>query len=454
MPVLDPAELHDAVRDRSLAATVLLNEVMTEYPDAISFAPGAPQLKHLADANLTGYMERFLRYTCTERGITRQRAIRLLHEYGPSRGIINDLVARALHLDQGLPDRPEAVVITVGAQEGMFLTLRALHRDARDLLAVAVPCYVGVLGAARLLDIGVVPIRDTEHGPDLDDLHRASHAARAAGRRIRSLYIAPDFANPSGHWMDVNDRRALLAAAEREGMVLLEDGTYGFTAPADGSAPSLKSLDPDTRVVHLGTFAKVCLPGARVGFVVADQPLRESGCPRRLLADEIAALKGMVTVNTPPLSQAVIGGMLIEAGGSLATLGAARADVYRRNLASLLDCLDRRIGSHHDLAVCITWNRPKGGFFVRMRLPIPVDTALLEESAAKHGVLWMPMASFWTGSEGDHELRLSCSYLDPGQIDEGIRRLAGFLRSVIGRRTGGAGSRTDRRGGTPRETPH
>ncbi|WP_325118689.1 hypothetical protein [Streptomyces sp. GMR22] len=76
----------------------------------------------------------------------------------------------------------------------------------------------------------------------------------------------------------------------------------------------------------------------------------------------------------------------------------------------------------------VSWNRPAGGFFVRLRLPVRVDAALLEVSASKYGVLWTPMSQFYLDDSGDNELRLSCSYLDPAHIEEGTVRLARFIR--------------------------
>lgn len=79
----------------------------------------------------------------------------------------------------------------------------------------------------------------------------------------------------------------------------------------------------------------------------------------------------------------------------------------------------------------IAWNRPEGGFFVRMRVPVRADAALLELAASRYGVLWTPMSQFYRSSAGDDELRLSCSYLDAAGIEEGVRRLAAFLRDPV-----------------------
>ena len=45
--------------------------------------------------------------------------------------------------------------------------------------------------------------------------------------------------------------------------------------------PTLKSLDRQRRVVHLGSFSKTRFPGARVGFAVADQRRDRRGGPHR-----------------------------------------------------------------------------------------------------------------------------------------------------------------------------
>lgn len=438
---LKQTDLHPALGEPELDSVRFLNEIMKRYPEAISFAPGAPHTAHLDDLDIGALLDTFRAHLRERRGLGPAAADRLLLEYGPSRGVINDLVAGALRLDHGIDVPDDAVVVTVGAQEAMVLVLRALFASAGDLLAVVNPCYVGMTGAARLLDIPLVPVDEADppgtadgNGgdgmPDLDRLERACRDARASGRRVRALYVAPDFSNPSGVRLDLATRHRLLRLADQEDFFLLEDMAYGFTADPADELPTLKSMDEHGRVVCIGTFAKICLPGARVGFVVADQPVRGADGTTRPLADHLAALKGMVTVNTSPICQAVVGGMLLTAGGSMAAIGRERAATYRRNLALLLRALDEHVAPALGPEPPVTWNRPAGGFFVRCRLPVRADTALLDTCAAEHGVLWTPMSAFHVGPGGDREIRLSCSYLDPDEIGEGAARLAGFFRTL------------------------
>jgi (S)-3,5-dihydroxyphenylglycine transaminase len=252
----------------------------------------------------------------------------------------------------------------------------------------------------------------------------AAARVRASGRRPRAFYVVPDFANPSGASMSVADRHRLLAVAAEHDLLVLEDNPYGFFGRDDAARPTLKSLPGGDRVVYLGSFAKTVFPGARVGYVLADQPVRWPGGAVTLLADELAKIKSMTTVNTPSIAQAAIGGLLVRNGCRLRPANAATVAFYRHNMERLLAGLAAEFpagGAH--------WNAPGGGFFVVVRVPFAADEAALEDSAREHGVLWTPMAPFYLDGGGTRELRLSCSYVEPAAVDEGVRRLARFIRS-------------------------
>jgi len=423
--VLDEISLHPAFADPALESMNFLNEVMKRYPKAISFAPGAPNLLFQKEFDYNRSIGTFLEHVRKTRNWSKEQATSLLYEYGPAQGLICDLIADALKSAVGLQIHREDILITVGAQEAMFLALRALFRRPQDQLAVVAPCYVGIRGAASLLNIDLVQVNEAADGLDLDELKQRIAESRRAGKAIRAIYISPDYANPSGIVTSLYKRTSLLELAERENFYIIEDSAYGFTAARGKAMPSLKALDRAKRVLFIGTFAKICLPGARVGFVVADQPVGDGQGNGRSLARAMASAKSMITVNTSPICQAIIGGMLLEHEGSLESLGRVKSDFYRRNLSHLLEALARDIDP--SLA---TWNRPSGGFFVLVNLPVMADTRLLEISASDFGVLWTPMSQFYLDGTGSNQLRLSCSYLTPDQIDDGIRRLSHFLTTL------------------------
>jgi len=234
-----------------------------------------------------------------------------------------------------------------------------------------------------------------------------------------------NFANPSGVSLSTEVRQGLIDVAAEHDLLILEDDPYGLFGLDDNPSPALKSLDTDQRVIYLGSFAKSVFPGARVGFLVADQTVVSAGGQRTVLADELSTVKSMVTVNTSPIAQAVIGGVLASCDGHLREANREKIAFYRQNLRALLAALGRRFDDP-----AITWNSPSGGFFAVLQVPIRADEKLLELSARDYGVLWTPMSFFYLGGGGSHAIRLSCSALRVDQIDEGVRRLASLISEV------------------------
>ncbi|MFJ5880229.1 PLP-dependent aminotransferase family protein [Kitasatospora cineracea] len=423
-------DLHASLADPLLDAMTFLNEVTERYPDALSFAPGRPHEGFFEPEDVHTYLDTYLAHLA-ERGLSRSAVRTALFQYGPTKGIVADLVARTLANDEDIHVDPRALVLTVGAQEGMLLVLRALCATPEDVLLVSSPCYVGVTGAARLLDLTTVPVPEgPDGGPEPAAVRAAARAVRAAGRRPRALYVVPDFANPSGTSMPAAARAGLLEAAAEEGLLVIEDNPYGFFARTADPRPTLKALDGDRgRVVHLGSFAKTCFPGARLGYVVADQRVLAPDGRTTLLADELAKLKSMTTVNTPALSQAVIGGMLLRHDCRLRTANAPARAHYAANLAVLLRELERHFPAAERDRLGVSWNEPEGGFFAVLQVPFTADEAAMERCARDHGVLWTPMAPFYPAGGGERRLRLSISALSEDQIAAGTARLADFVRS-------------------------
>jgi (S)-3,5-dihydroxyphenylglycine transaminase len=416
------ADLHPALRDPSLRSMNFLNEIADRYPEAISFAPGRPYEEFFDVEAIPRYLRRFADHLAEVEGMSPAAVRRRLFQYGRTKGVIHDLIARNLAVDEGMDVDPEAIVVTVGCQEAMLAVLCALRVDHRDVVLAVEPTYVGLSGAAALLDMPVLPVRDDQVGIDLDHLTTQIEAARTAGRRPRALYVVPDFANPSGTTMPVATRRRLLDIAEAHDILVMEDNPYRLFGDSDERLPTLKALDEARRVIYLGSLSKSCFPGVRIGYAVADQQVAGPDGGRTLLADELAKVKSMVTVNTSPIAQAVAGGMLLEHDCSLVAANRREIEVYRRNRSLILDSLERSLA-----AADVSWNSPVGGFFVVVRVPFAADTAALELSAQRYGVLWTPMRDFYQGKGGENQLRLSCSTLSPDSISEGVERLAGFV---------------------------
>ncbi|WP_409234641.1 aminotransferase class I/II-fold pyridoxal phosphate-dependent enzyme [Streptomyces sp. PA5.6] len=433
-PVTRPlrrAELHASVSDPVLDTMTFLNEITTRYPEAISFAPGRPYDGFFDSEQIFTHLRRYLNHL-EEQGSSPQQVRTAMYQYGPTAGLIREIIADSLRADENIDVPAESIVVTVGAQEAMLLVLRALITGPDDVLLVSSPCYVGITGAARLLDIAVTPVEEREDGVSCADLEAAIRNERARGRRPRAFYVVPDHSNPSGTTMGPQARADLLELAARHGILILEDSPYRLVSPGP-PLPTLKSQDRAHTVVHLGSFSKTVFPGARVGFVVADQPVVDASGRTGLLADDLAKIKSMVTVNTSSLSQAAVAGTLLAAGGKVSELNSAASAYYGDAMRATLRELATHLPPERREALGVRWNEPTGGFFLTLRVPFRADNAALIRSAQDFGVIWTPMTYFHPGGGGLHGIRLSTSYLTPAQISEGVARLVRFIESETAR---------------------
>ncbi|AXQ53542.1 aminotransferase-like domain-containing protein [Streptomyces koyangensis] len=424
-----PLESLHASLDSPVSASMnFLNEVALHYPDAISFAAGRPYEGFFDVDTVHRHVETFRAYLGERHNGDEALVQRDLLQYGRTKGIISELVSEHLRVDEGISVDPEAVVVTVGCQEALYLTLRALRRDDRDVLLAVAPTYAGAHGAASLVDMKVLPVRDSEEGIDLADLAAVVGKAHEQRLRPRAVYVVPDFANPTGTSLSVDMRRRLLESATRHDLLVLEDNPYGILG-SEARLPTLKSLDRASRVIYLGSFAKTGVPGARVGYAVADQTVRTGFGTDVLLADQLAKLKSMLTVNTSPIAQAVIGGKLLENAFSLRAANDRERKVYHRNLHHVLQGLEERYPP--GTAPMVSWTTPTGGFFVLISVPFALDDASLRHSARKHRVLWTPVHHFYADRRPRQQMRLSFSHLLPKEIEDGLDRLSEFIHEQI-----------------------
>lgn len=427
MASLRQEDLHASVSDPILDTMNFLNEITFRYPDAISFAPGRPYDGFFDTEQIFTYIKDYLDYLAA-RGNSPEQIRSAMFQYGPTAGQIRELIARSLRDDEHIDVPAESIVVTVGCQEAMFLVLRALVAGPRDVFLVSSPCYVGITGAAKLLDIDVTEVEEREDRFCCADLDRAIRAEIARGRRPRAFYVVPDHSNPTGITMPIETRHELLELAARHDFLIVEDSPYRMVSPAP-HLPTLKSLDRQCRVVHLGSFSKTAFPGARVGFAVADQPVTDAKGRTGLLAAELVKIKSMVTVNTSSVSQAAIAGMLLSCEGRVSKLNEEPAAHYADAMRETLRQLERYFPPSRRAAMGVRWNEPDGGFFLTMRVPFLAGNTALKRSAEEFGVIWTPMSYFYPHGGGDRSIRLSVSYLTHEEITAGITRLASFIEA-------------------------
>lgn len=408
-----------------------LNEVVLWYPQAISFAPGRPTEQHFDVAGEWEHLTRYVTHAAAKHGVPPATVYAQLGQYQKTNGIINQLIAQFLAHDEQIKVAPQSIMVTDGAQEAMTVITAGLFNRTTDVLLVQDPAYIGMTGIATILGIELCPVPTGTEGLDLAALVVAIDTLRAAGKTPKALYLVPDFSNPLGSSMTLADRHQLLTIAHAEQLLIIEDNPYGMFAFDEPPASTLKALDQTGCVIYLGTFSKMLYPGLRVGFMVADQVVVDHAGKPTTLAEELSRVKSLTSVNTSPLLQAMVGGMLLAHDCSLRATVQAKLPFYRTNRDTMLASLTEHFAHDPLLADRVRWSVPGGGFFLTVELPFVFGQAALQTCAEHYGVICCPMTFFSLLPGREHEIRLSFSYVTPHQIKQGIRQLWQFVHDQV-----------------------
>jgi 2-aminoadipate transaminase len=345
-----------------------------------------------------------------------EATVRMLRREGPelalypgdmSHEAARHLVSRKLRAHEGVDIPPSRIMITNGSTQGLLMVAEAFI-DPGDTVVVEEFCYPGTLRAFGYCEPRYATVPTDDEGIIVGELRRVLDRLAAQGVRPKFLYTIANFQNPTGSVMGLARRQALMQLAEEHDLLIIEDDAYGDLLYEGEPATSLYALSRTDNVVRLGTFSKIVAAGVRLGWIIAPEPV--------LAKMAVTKIDGGTSAFT---SRAVAEYLDEHLEARMATLLA----VYRAKRDAMLQAL-----AEHLTGVA-TWSRPRGGLFIWVRLPEAVDTSHLLEAAHAAGVTYLPGRHFSPEGKGANYLRLSFAYLSPEDIREGIRVLAGVLKT-------------------------
>jgi DNA-binding transcriptional MocR family regulator len=303
---------------------------------------------------------------------------------------------------RGAPCRPENILITAGSQQAIDLIGR-LFLSPGERVLVERPTYIGALRGFDACEAA--------YG-SLEEMDSAS---------AKFAYVMPDFRNPTGTCLSLDERTALLDRAARCGVPLVEDGAYERLRYDGLPDPSLLALEiagagsiERSGVIHISTFSKMIAPSLRVGWVAGP-----SEVIRRLIL-----LKQAVDLHTSTFNQML---MLELADTVLDAQVECACRLYRSRRDAVLAALARHMPAD------VTWTRPDGGMYLWLTLPRTIDGAAFAERAlAEEQVAVVAGRSFYPGDPVPNTIRLAFPQVSEERAAEGVARLAGLLRRMKG----------------------
>ena len=370
---------------------------LLDQPDIISFAGGIPDpdlfpleaAKRAAAKLLDGASS----------------AVQAL-QYAPSEGYLplREWIVQHMASD-GVDCNVENILLTTGSQQALDLIAKLLVGKG-EKLAVTSPTYLGALQAFRAYE------------PELIEL--LPSRPEAIDEDATLAYIVPDFANPTGETLLLEQRQSLVELSASRQLPLIEDAAYRSLRFDGPDLPSCLAIDcqthgsiEDSFVLYCGTFSKTLSPGLRVGWI----------CAASSIIQKLVLAKQASDLHSAPLTQMIACDLASNGFGEQVSKNIA---AYRQKR----DAMHSALKSH--MPDGVHWTKPQGGMFFWLSLPEALDGRdLLSKAIEQERVAFVPGSAFFADGSGLNTIRLNFSMNDAPKIEEGIKRIARLIQAEV-----------------------
>ncbi|MDR3294388.1 MAG: PLP-dependent aminotransferase family protein [Clostridiales Family XIII bacterium] len=290
-------------------------------------------------------------------------------------GPIEQITAKHMYKSQGITMPDSEICHTQGALEGLFLALRTItKRD--DFVVVESPGFLAVYNMLKQLCLKAVEVEVLPpHGLNIDHLETLLDA----GIRPACMVATPNYQNPTGALMPLENRKRLLRLCKKYDIAVIEDDTLGTLRFAD-KVPTLKELAPED-VVYVSSYSKIMAPGYRVGWVSGGKYAYNIRITQRL--DPFV----LTIANHLAVAQ------YIESGKIRVQMSSLRK-IYAENCGKMAEALERSFPAGTQVF------RPQGGQYIWVTMPENISATSLFFQAQNANILLAPGTLF--NGQGKH----------------------------------------------------
>lgn len=329
-------------------------------------------------------------------------------QYGPTLGFegLREELLKHLKKSQGIHANLEEIMITHGSQQGIDIIGRALV-DPEDIIVVAAPTYFVALNTFQIYEARFLQVGLDEEGLRTEELE----SLLRKGEKIKLIYTIPTFQNPSGVTMSEERRKHLVELAEDFDFMIVEDNPYGELRYSGSPVKAIKYFDKSGKVINLGTFSKIFVPGFRLAWIIASEELMEKL--------EVGKLTTDVCSNT--VGQYVTWAFMRK--GLLEKHIQRLVEFYNPKRNAMIEALDEFMPEN------VSWTKPDGGMFIWLTIDDNVDTKEMLEDAVKRGVAYVPGKVFYALRGGENQMRLNFTFESVERIRKGVKILAKLISS-------------------------
>jgi len=327
-------------------------------------------------------------------------------QYGTTEG--DPLLRKMLverHNRQGLNIGMENLIITTGSQQAIDLIAK-IFLDPGDYVMCGLPSYLGGLNAFSVYGARLKGITLDKNGIKPEELEETVIKLKSLGRKVKFIYVIPDFQNPSGITLPNARRLQIIEIAERYDLLIIEDSPYREVRFEGEPQKLMYELDSTGRVITLCTFSKIFAPGFRVGWVIGKAEILE----------KIVMAKQTADLCTSPFVQKIIARYIMK--GLLEKNLIKTISLYRERRTHMVNCFKKYMPEE------VKWTEPQGGLFLFVTLPVHLDSNVIFRKAIEKNVAFVAGSTFFCNDSGHNTMRINFSFSNNNEIETGVQRLA------------------------------
>ena len=309
--------------------------------------------------------------------------------------LLVDQIRSRLLTRRGLWVDESQILVTVGAQNALFIALRLLLNRQRRF-GIENPGYPDVRNIAHIFSDNISDLDVDEKGlvPGFEL------------SKCDVVYTTPSHQSPTTVTMPADRRHQLLEQAEQDDFVILEDDYEAETNFSSKPLPALMSYDKWGRVVYIGSLSKTLAPGLRLGYLVG---------PKKFI-QEARALRRLIMRHPPANNQRAAAYFLSRGYHESLLRALVNSNKMKREI--LLKALRKYLPKWS-----ITPNL--GGSSFWLTGPKGMDTRDLAKRCAQESLLIEPgEVHYFSNARPANRLRLGYTSIPPEKIEDGVELLA------------------------------
>ncbi|KYK28120.1 MAG: aminotransferase [Candidatus Proteinoplasmatales archaeon SG8-5] len=375
---------------------------LLEKEEIISFAGGLP--------NPAAFPIKEIKEICLD--LIENKGPQVL-QYGTTEGVseLRHELAKRMQ-KKGMDIDYRNVLVTQGSQQALDL-IGKVFVDPDDIIIVGAPTYLGADNAFKSYGavLESVPLDDDGMPPEL--LNEKIHQLKTHGKHPDLIYLVPSFHNPAGVTIPESRREEIMRIAVDNDLVLVEDSPYSELRYSGEQVRPFKAMDPDGRVIYLGTFSKILAPGFRIAWCIAEGEILH----------KLIIMKQAADLCTNPFGQHVAAEYLSR--GYIDTHVEKIKALYKDKRDKMVEALEKYFPKE------VKWTKPDGGMFIWATLPQGIDTREMFPRAVQNNVAYVIGSAFYSDGRVSSSMRLNYTFATDEQIDIGIKRLAETIKEEM-----------------------